>query len=218
MILPESVDEKMYSGSLVNVVTAYAFLHEVIREGYKGIVITAGNSATGRALVALAKRSGVKVLVIVRSQESKAELRVEIEVENVLISSDPNFLTDLEEKAKELGMTAVFDGVGGSLMSKMLGVLPFGSSVYFYGFLSGTEKVEFSSALFMMKKLTMKRFSNFDSSTVKERLGDMLEDLEGCIEGSVFRTSLGKEFELNKIGDTIEYEEGKKKAVLVFLN
>jgi len=217
LLLPDHVDVKDYSGSLVNVVTAYAFLEQAAAEGHRGVIVTAGNSATGRALAVLARRCGMPILVIVRSEKAKEELlKSGAGVEHVLSSSDPDFMRDLEQEARELGTTAVFDGVGGALISKILGALPPKSSIFFYGFLSGPEKVEFPSAVFMMKNLTMRRFSNFNTVTVKERLGDMLKDLEGCIEDPLFRTSLGKDFELKEIEAAMEYEGGSKKAVLVF--
>lgn len=216
LLLPDSVDEKDYCGSLVNVVTAYAFLEQVVAEGHRGIVVTAGNSATGRALAVLAQKRGVPILIIVRGEKSKEALKSELKAEHVLSSSNSNFLQELESKAKELGATAVFDGVGGALISKMLGVLPARSSIFFYGFLSGAEKVEFSSATVMMKNFTFKRFSNFDTVAVKERLGDTLLALEECIEDPIFRTSLGKEFAPQEIEAALEYEGGRKKAVLIF--
>jgi NADPH2:quinone reductase len=215
--LPDHVDAKDYSGSLVNVVTAYAFLEQATAEGHRGIIVTAGSSATGRALTILGRRRGIPIIVIVRSQEAKEEvLKSGIEVERVLSSSHPDFIRDLQQMAQDLGTTAVFDGVGGSLISKMLAALPTQSSISFYGSLSGTEKVEFPSTILIMKDLTMRRFSNFNSATVKERLGDMLKDLEGCIDDPTFRTSLGKDFQLEEIVNAMKYEEGSKKAVLVF--
>jgi NADPH:quinone reductase-like Zn-dependent oxidoreductase len=217
LLLPDQVDAKDYSGSLVNVVTAYAFLQQAVVEGHRGVIVTAGSSATGRALVALARRQGIPILVIVRSEKAKAEvLKSGVKTEHILSSSHPDFIRDLEQTARELGKTAVFDGVGGALISKMLGALPPQSSIFFYGFLSGAEKVEFPSAVFMMKDFTMRRFSNFHTVTVKERLGDMLKDLERCIDDPLFRTSLGRDFEPEEIEAAMEYEDGSNKAVLLF--
>lgn len=217
LLLPDHVDAKDYSGSLVNVVTAYAFLEQAAAEGHRGLIATAGNSATGRALAVLAQRRRMPILLIVRSEKAKEEmLKTGVEVESILSSSHPTFERDLEQKARDLGTTAVFDGVGGALISKLLGVLPARSSIFFYGFLSGAEKIEFPSTIFMRKDFTMKRFSNFNSVTVKEKLGEMLKDLEGCIEHPMFRTSLGREFELEEIEAAMEYEGGSKKSVLLF--
>ncbi|KUJ20768.1 NAD(P)-binding protein [Mollisia scopiformis] len=216
LLLPDNVDAKDYSGSLVNVVTAYAFIEQVVAEGHRGIIVTAGSSATGRALAVLARGRGIPFLAIVRSEEAKEALKREVEVEHVFNSSHPDFMRDLEQKAQELGTTAVFDGVGGTLIGRILGALPPRSSIFFYGFLSGQEKVEFQSAVFMMKDITMKRFSNFNTVTVQEKLGEMLKDLESCIEDFVFKTSIGKAFEPEDIQAAMEYNGGSKKAMIVF--
>jgi NADPH2:quinone reductase len=162
--LPDHVDARDYSGSLVNVVTAYAFLEQAIAEGHRGIVVTAGRSATGRAMTVLARRRNMPTLLIVPGASSKAKMHQD-GVPHVLASDDPDFLQEFENTARTLGTTAVFDGVGGAFISQILAALPLRSSICFYDFLSGTEKVTFHSSIFMMKDLTMRRFSNFESLT-----------------------------------------------------
>ncbi|KAK9360194.1 alcohol dehydrogenase protein [Lipomyces starkeyi] len=219
LLLPDYVDARDYSGSLVNVVTAYAFLEQAAEEGHRGVLVTAGGSATGRALAVLARRRGMPILVIARSEKAKeGMLRSSVEAEHVLDSGDPDFMRDLEQTAREIGTTAVFDGVGGAFISQMIGALPPRSSIFFYGFLSGAEKVAFHSAIFMMKDLTMRRFSNFDSVAVRneERRADMLKDLEGCIEDPLFTTCVGRDFELEEFEAAMEYEAaGGRKVVFV---
>ncbi len=63
---------------------------------------------------------------------------------HVLASDDADFLRDFEHLAAELGATAVFDGVGGALISRLIGILPRRSSIFFYGFLSGVEEAAVS--------------------------------------------------------------------------
>lgn len=217
VLLPDDVDVKDYSGSLVNVAAAYAFLDTAKAEGHSGVLVTAGSSATGKALVALARKRGVPVLLIVRSEEAKLDLvKTGIERENVICSGDADFLVELEKRAQDLGTTAVFDGVGGSLIGSILLSLPKASTIYFYGFMAGPEKVEFPSRVFMLKSLSMKMFSNYNTVTVREKLGDMLSDLERFIKDKDFRTELGEEFKPEEIENAMAYDGGRKKAVLVF--
>jgi NADPH:quinone reductase len=219
LLLPDDVDIKDYSGSLVNVVTAYAFLEEIEAEGHRGVIVTAGGSATGRAISVLARRRAIPVLLIVRSESAKQELlKSGVDEENILKSGDSDFMIKFEERALKIGATAVFDGVGGSSISQLIGGVPPRSSIYFYGFLSGPEKVSFPSAVFMMKDLTMKRFSNFETVTVKDQGNKlrMLKELESCIADPLFKTRMGKDFELVDIEAALEYEgTGGSKAVLM---
>jgi NADPH2:quinone reductase len=217
LLLPDHVDARDYSGSLVNVVTAYAFLEQVVSEGHHGIVVTAGRSATGRAMTFLARRRNIPTLIIVRSSEPKAEM-LRGGVQHVLASYDPDFMQDFENTTRTLGTTAVFDGVGGAFISQLLPALPLRSNIYFYSFLSGSEKVSFHSAVFMMKDLTMRKFSNFESATVRDgkSLMNMLEDLESCIEGPLLRTLVGQDFDLAEFDAAMEYKGvGGRKAVFV---
>jgi NADPH:quinone reductase len=213
--LPDDAEVSDYSGSLVNVATAYAFVEKAVAEGYRGIVITAGNSATGRALAVLAKRRGIATISIVRSEKSRAGL-VRNGGENVLVSDDPDFMSSFENVARELDATAVFDGLGGMFIGALLSALPMRSTIFFYGFLSGIENVAFNSSIFMMKDLTMKRFSNFDSATVRDQqhLAAMLRDLENSIDTRSFRTSIGRKFELSEFDAAMTYAGGGR-AILV---
>ncbi len=54
VILPHDANMVEYSGSLVNAITPYAFLKQITEQGHKGIICTAGTSATGRAMLAIA--------------------------------------------------------------------------------------------------------------------------------------------------------------------
>jgi NADPH2:quinone reductase len=215
--LPDHIDTRDYSGSLVNVVTAYAFLEQAAADGYRAIVVTAGRSATGRALAALARRRGMPALFVVRSASSKAEM-LRSGLPDVLASDDPDFLREFEHLAGKLGATAVFDGVGGTLISLLIGALPRRSSIFFYGFLSGAEDVSFNSSIFMMKDITMRMFSNFNSPTVRDTrsLAHMPADLEGCIDDPLLKTQLGQEFGLSDFKSAMSYDGlSGRKAVFV---
>lgn len=216
LILPDHVDAKDYCGSLVNVMTAYAFLEEIIDAGHKGVIVTAGNSATGLALAALARKRNMPALFLSRS-EVAAEILRGHGVEHVIVTKD-GFEPLLERLSAELGATAVFDGVGGDLPGRIAPSLPVNSAMYLYGFLGGNVPFSIQSSLFMMKNLSVKRFSNFESSTVKEaeKLVAALKTLEGVIEDPIFRTKIGREFRYEQIELAMAYESRcGDKAILV---
>ncbi len=205
--LPGGVEAKRYSGSLVNVVTAHAFLEQAAAEGHRGVIATAGNSATGQALAALARRRGVPAILIVRTPEAKAALQRR-GVGRVLVSQEEGFLDALAYSARESGATAVFDGVGGELVSRIVPVLPMNTTVYFYGFLAGAAPVSIPSVLFMRQNLTLRRFSNFETPTVRDpqRLAAALRDLQSCIDDPLFETRVGQEFGLDRFEEAMTYE------------
>ncbi len=216
LILPDHVRGRDYCGSLVNVITAYAFLEEIAEAGHEGVIVTAGNSATGYALASLAHRRKLPAIFLVRTEAAREALH-RSGVEHVVVTNE-GFADTLGVLSAELGTTAVFDGVGGDLLGRVAPSLPMNSTIYFYGFLGGTGPFSIQSVLFMMKNLTMQRFSNFESRTVKERekLVAALTALEGVIDDPMFTTKIGKEFSYEQIELAMAYEspEGAK-ALLV---
>jgi NADPH:quinone reductase-like Zn-dependent oxidoreductase len=197
--------------------TAYAFLEEITAEGHKGVIVTAGNSATGYAMASLARRRNIPAIFLVRTEAARETLRQK-GVQHVIVTSE-GFTDTLGTLSAELGTTAVFDGVGAELLGRIAPTLPLNSTIYFYGFLGGgNTPAAIHTALFMMKNLTLKRFSNFESRTVKEqgKLIAALKTLEGFIADQMFTTKVGKEFTFDQIDQAMAYEshEGAK-AVLV---
>jgi NADPH:quinone reductase len=217
VILPDEVRARDYSGSLVNAITAYAFLDAARDEGHTGVIATLGPSGTGRALLALARARGVPALFLARSTAARAAL-LELGAEHALDTSAPGFEAEFAALSERLQATAVFDGVGGALIGRLAPLVAANSTFYLYGFLGGPTPIAIPSVLFMMKNLTLKRFSNFASPTATDpaRLATALRDLEGLIGDPLFRTSIGREFGFAEIEAALAYEEpGGVKAVLV---
>jgi len=217
LMLPDTARARDYSGSLVNMVTPYAFLEQMTEEGHKGVVVTAGGSATGNALEALARRRSISALHLVRTEATKNELH-KLGVTSALVTSDPNFERDFAARAEQLGATAVFDGIGGELIGRIVPHLPPNATVYGYGLLGGNTQIGVTSLHVMLKNLTIKRFSNFESKTVKDdrRLAAALAALTELIVDPLFRTRIGKEFSLEEIDRAMKYDAARgAKAVLV---
>ena len=215
--LPDGVDPHDYSGSLVNIITAYAFLQTAAADGHRGVMATVGNSATGRALAALARSKGTAALLLVRSSSAKADLERH-GIENVIVVDGDSRMEAAGERAMELGTTAIFDGMGGGGLSRVLPHLPQRSTVYAYGFLAGPDPVSFPSALLMSKDLTLRRFSNFESPTVRNpsSLAEAMRDLEAVADDPLFHTRVGRTFGLEEFDAAMAYETGAgAKAVYV---
>lgn len=216
VVLPDNVPARAYSGSLVNVMTAHAFLEEVTEAGHKGIVVTAGNSATGQALASLARRRSLPTILLVRNEQAREDLR-RLGVEHVVVV-DGTSTENLAALSGELATTAVFDGIGGELLGRIAPSLSMHSTIYTYGFLGGDTPMSIPSALLMMKNLTIRRFSNFESPTVKEpaRLIRALKALEQVMDDPMLQTRTGKTMPFDEIEAAMQYNPSDgTKAVLV---
>jgi NADPH2:quinone reductase len=214
-ILPDDADPIDHAGSLVNIITAYAAMQQFLKEGHKGVIITAGNSDTGKAILGFALEARLPVLSIVRNESGKAELE-KLGAKHILVQRTEQFAQELMTMATDLRMTAVFDGVGGDLLSQLIPVLPAGATVYAYGFLGGPVPVSFHTGL-LTKGIAIKGFSNFKTETVQDpqQLAQALEAISRVIHLPYFKFNAGKKFGLEEIEAALSYAAADgTKAVL----
>lgn len=215
VLLPEDVTPADYSGSLVNIITPYSFFRQVQKEGHKGIINTAGNSATGRAMIGIGLAYDFPVLSIVQNTNGRDELEA-LGARYVLVRSDSNFKEQLKEAASRLSATAVFEGVGGAMINEIIDALLPGTTIYCYGFLGGGTPVSFHSSA-LMKGITLKSFSNFNTETVQDsqNLEDALYEISQFIQMPHFKTKVGSEFSFEEIEAALAYTSSNGgKAIL----
>jgi NADPH:quinone reductase len=206
VLLPDELSTEDYSGSLVNVITPYAFWKQAASEGHKGVLITAGASASGMAMLGIALAYRIPVVSIVRDEKRKEELK-NLGAENVLVQTAKTFESDVADTTERLETTAVFDGVGAELVNRIVRSLPLHSTVYSYGVLGKERLFSIASDLLMAKHLTLRSFSNFRSPTVRNplELETALQQLSEMIAQPHFRTKRGKAFEFENVQDAISY-------------
>jgi NADPH2:quinone reductase len=204
-ILPDDVDPDEYSGSLVNIISAYAAYKQAIKEGHQGVVVTAGNSETGRAMLGFCLNDGLPVISIVRNEEGKKELEA-LGASQVLIHGTLEFKEQFATLSRELKTTAVFDGVGGVLLSELLEAVPPRTTVYAYGFLGGATPVTFHTGI-LVKGITIKGFSNFETETVQDhdQLAEALQQISKVIHMPHFRFKIAAKFTLEQIDQALAF-------------
>lgn len=217
LILPDHVRARDYNGSFANVLTVYAFLSEILTAGHKGIIVTAGTSATGLIAASMTRKRTIPAIFLVRSQSARERL-LNNGVEHVLLTTEPDFESRLEGLAADLGTTAVFDGLGGDLLTRILPRLPMNSTAYIYGFMGGPVPISLPATLLMGRNLIVRRFSNLESATVSkpDALAAAINDIEGLIDDPLFVTRIGKEFNFDQVYEAMSYEATSgARAILV---
>ena len=215
-ILPVGADPGDYSGSMVNIITPFAFLKQIIDEGHKGIISTAGNSATGIALLGFCLTYNFPLISIVQNEKGKKELE-ELGAQNIVVQSDPDFNPHLANIAQTLNATAIFDGIGGDILNKILTLIPRNSVIYSYGYVGDAVPFTFHTSILALKNITIRPFANFNTETVKnpENLEKALKEIGKLIHMPHFKTKTGKRFKLEQINDALKYiGDNGKKAVL----
>lgn len=216
VILPDDANPEDYSGSLVNIITPYAFLKQISNEGHKGIISTAGTSATGIAMVGICLAYNFPLISIVRNEDGKKELE-ELGAKNVVVQDDSNFKIHLNEISQKLEVTAIFDGVGGEVLNKIIDVIPNNATIYSYGYLGNDTPLTVYTQTLTAKGITIKPFGNIRTQTVQDpqNLEKALKDIGGLIHMPHFKTKTGKKFRLKEISDALSFSsKNGAKAVL----
>ena len=217
-LIPEGLEARDYSGSLVNVITAYAFAKQAQADGHRGVLITAGTSATGVALAGIATKLGLPTVSVVREEEGRRELH-ELGIGEVLAQSDPGFDADVQAALERLSATAVFDGVGGALLTRLVPRLAQGSTIYSYGYLGGYDTpLQIPTRLLLTKGLTVRGFSNFASPTVRDpkNLEAALRHIGELLALPPCKTPVGRTYAFEDIDEAIAaVGKGKGKPVLL---
>ncbi len=216
VILPDSADPGEYSGSMVNIITPFAFLKQIINEAHKGIISTAGNSATGIALLGFCLTYDFPLISIVRNEEGRKELE-RLGAKNIVVQSDPDFSRHLTDIAQTLNATAIFDGVGGDILNKILALIPRGSVIYSYGYIGDSVPFSFHTSTLALKNITIRPFANLNTETVRnpEKLETALKDISELIYMPHFKTKIGKKFKLEDINEALLFiPENGGKAIL----
>lgn len=218
VLLPKSCNMEDYAGSLVNIITPYAFYNQITDQGHKGIICTAGNSATAIAMLGISIVKNLPIISIVRTPEAKKELE-SLGAKHIVIEGDSDFKQQLKQMAHAVEATAVFDGVGGAVLNQIIDVLPVNSTVYSYGFLGGKTPLSIHTSI-LMSGLTIKGFSNFRSKTVQNTtlLDKALEDNAEFIEMPHFKTKSGSHFSFEQIEDALAYNVSEGKKAILYPN
>jgi NADPH2:quinone reductase len=216
-VLPDEVEPLDYCGSLVNAITPWAFWQLAKAEGHEGILITAGTSATGIAMLAIALALEVPVVSIVGRPEGKVQLAA-LGATRIVVQTDADFDEQLQKETASAAATAVFEGVSGELLTRIAPLLPVQSTVYGYGFLGGQVPFTLLGRVMMARSLTVKSFSNFATPTVRDpqALAAALADLAQLIGAPHFKTRRGPSFGYAEIDRAIAHaaKDGSR-AVLV---
>lgn len=218
VILPDDVNPEDYSGTVVNVITPFGFIKQIQQEGHQGIVSTAGNSATGIAMLGLCLAYDFPLLSIVRNEAGRKELE-ELGAKNIVVQSDPDFSEQFQAMSTVFKTTAIFDGAGGDILNKIISLIPDNSVIYTYGYIGDTIPFSFHTSLLALKNIIIKPFSNFKTATVQDsgNLEQALRDISALIHMPHFKTKIGQKFPLEDINEAIAFKvENGKKAVLYY--
>jgi len=142
--LPADCTAEQGASWFVNPMTALSFVETMRAENHAAIVHTAAASSLGQMLVKICAADHVPLISIVRRATQVEQLRA-LGAEHVLDSSSSTFGQQLGDAIAATGATLAFDAIGG-----------------------GTLGAQILHAMERVASRTMKTFSHYGSSTLKQ--------------------------------------------------
>ena len=133
--LHDAVSLEQGAMSMVNPLTACAFLEIAKEGGHQAIVLTAAASALGQMVNRLARSKGIQVINVVR-RDAQVQLLKEQGATVVLNSGEANFDQQLHDACHQADAHLGFDAVAGPMTRRLLDALPEHSKVTVYSCLS----------------------------------------------------------------------------------
>ena len=154
--LPANADPQQLSMLMVNPPTAYLMLTEYValKKG-DWVIQSAGNSAVGRAVIAIAKTMGVHTVSVVRRPELVEELK-KLGADVVLVEG-PDLAQRVAEATGKAKIMLALDSVGGPGLMPLNDCLANGGTLVAYGVMSGGPG-PFFTAPNIFRNLTLKGF------------------------------------------------------------
>lgn len=133
--LDDSVGLEQGAMTVINPLTALAFMEIAKKGGHKAIVLTAAASALGQMINRLGQREGIQVINVVR-RDTQVELLQQQGASIVLNENDADFERRLHDACHRRESRLAFDAVAGALTDQLLEAMPPRSKVTVFGGLS----------------------------------------------------------------------------------
>ena len=154
--LPANADPQQLSMLMVNPPTAYLMLTEYValKKG-DWVIQSAGNSAVGRAVIAIARQMGIHTVSVVRRPELVEELK-KLGADVVLVEG-PDLARRVREATDKAKIMLALDSVGGAGLMPLNDCLANGGTLVAYGVMSGGPG-PFFTAPNIFRDLTLKGF------------------------------------------------------------
>jgi NADPH:quinone reductase-like Zn-dependent oxidoreductase len=182
------------------------------------VVQSAANSALGKMLIRLCRQEGVSLINIVRSAKSAEAIRAE-GADNVLDSSDANFLTDYKAACTRLNATIAFDAVAGDMTGTVLSGLCPGGVVYVFGALSHqpSNGIQASDIIFQGKRVEGLGTVFWLAKKTNEEKQQLYSEIQQSIS-TIFRTDFIGHFPLSRVQEALGSYKANLSAGKVLLH
>lgn len=213
--VPEGVSSRLAAAALLQGLTAHYLLRtiHVARPGHR-ILIHAAAGGVGHLAVQIAQRFGARVAGTCSTREKAERLR-ELGVERVIVTSETDFVREVEKWTEGRGVDATLDGVGRATFERSVAATRVRGHVILFGQASGEPDPIRPRRLLGSRTLTCA--SLFDYAADRSEMLVRAEELfEWIADGSV-EVAVGEEHPLEDARLAHERLEGRATAGKVLL-
>jgi len=213
-------DSDLIKGSIMscNPLTAIGVVDTAIELNTKAFALTAANSNCGIQIYNVAKKRGIDVISIVRSEKRVEELKSQGQ-KYVIDSSSISFIEDLNSLMIKLEANVLFDCLSGPITGKLMKALPkkgifvnFGTQTHLP--MSDIDATDFRWGF---KKMT----SFLVGPWVEDKISKgTFDEFKNFIRENqeIFESEPGKVFSVLKLKEAVEYAESKDDGLKVVLD
>ena len=189
-----------------NPATVVLQLREVLREGHKTVIHSAGASHLGKMMIRLFKEHGIKIINLVRRDDVKDEL-YKLGADYVLNIKDSDFDEKLKEVIEKEKPTKAYDAICGDFTAKLVKAMPPKSIISVYGLLSG--KVEMTVTIWdLFGGKTLNTFAvttPYAEMSFEEKV-EFADYIQKRLKTSL-KSDIVKILPLEKTGEAVEHSE-----------
>tara|TARA_R110002020_G_scaffold34066_26_gene103731 strand:+ start:3597 stop:4577 length:981 start_codon:yes stop_codon:yes gene_type:complete len=154
--LPEQISDELGAQLIAMPFSAISLLEVLKAKKGDWIIQTAANGAVGRIMMVLAKARGIHLVSLVRRAEAAEELR-QAGIENVLTTSDEDWMAAARTLIGDGSVMSAIDSVGGELSADLVDLLSPDGELVVFGTATGAP-MQLSSGALIMKHITVKGF------------------------------------------------------------
>lgn len=189
----------------INGITSYTMLHGVMPlDPGDTIIQNAANSNCGRYLIALAKRSGVNVINVVRRKDVIPDLEA-LGATHVLIDNE-HLAEDVKDIMQGSPIKMGIDAVAGLATQRIADCVADGATILSYGMLSGEPCIVRPETLFF-RNLTLKGFLTF---TISDQFNDQQKEeiwsvLPQLVSAGDIKTKIAATYTLDEVRDALAH-------------
>jgi NADPH:quinone reductase-like Zn-dependent oxidoreductase len=189
--------------------TAYGGLIEVgsLQPG-EHVLITAASSSVGIASIELALAIGATPIAATRTS-AKREALHRAGAAHVIATQEQDLVSEVRAITAGNGARLVFDPVAGPFVETLAKAATPGGMIIIYGGLSA-QATPFPGGLAMVKGLTMRGYTLFETTRVPARLSKAKDFIVDGVRSGKFVPVIDRTFHLKDIADAHRYMEASE--------